>query len=275
MLQREVEQLRRQLEQLAQSGQQDGQANQQGGQSNGSPRDSEAGQRSSSQSAEQALNRLRQAEENMRRAAATPGTQADARLAAQRLRDAMQLLRGLQSQEAAGRLGAIVREADRLIAEEKAEADRAKQLKAGAGAGPAQAPETRKLAADRQKMADDVSALQEEIRRVARELNQNQAAASDKLRTALDGIDLSDLETRLQRTADWLRTGIDPNSNGTEAQIASSLHRLGDQLHSAQQALSTGGGDPAGNADAILNGVERLRPRTTTTCSSSKVATPS
>ena len=78
-------------------------------------------------------------------------------------------------------------------------------------------------------MADDLSNLQQDMRNAARELDAGQRAASGKLREALEGMDEADLETRLQRTADWLRTGIDPNGNGTEAQIASGLQRLSDQ----------------------------------------------
>ena len=196
----------------------------------------------------------------MRRAASSPGSSADARLAAERLREAVRLLGGVQSQEAAGRLGSITKETDRLIAEEKAEADRVKRLKEAAPARtPATAQEMRKLTDDRQKMADDLSNLQQDMRAAARELDANQRAASDKLRTALDGIDQSDLETRLQRTADWLRTGVDPNSNGTEAQIAAGLQRLGQDVRAAQQALGQGGPDQAANADAALSAVERLR----------------
>jgi hypothetical protein len=126
MLQREAEQLRRQIEQLAQADQQRGAGQpsaQPGGQQagqGGSSSSAQPDQTQSNQTAQRALERLRQAEEDMRRAASSPGSQADARLAAQRLRDAMQLLGGIQSQEAAGRLGSMAREADRLIAEEKA-----------------------------------------------------------------------------------------------------------------------------------------------------------
>src|SRR5437870_1757406 len=73
-------------------------------------------------------------------------------------------------------------------------------------------------------------------------------------------MDQADLETRIQRTADWLGTGIDPNANGTESQIASSLQRLSDELHQAQLALVAGGQlQGTESAEAALNNVERLR----------------
>src|SRR5205814_2093217 len=63
-----------------------------------------------------------------------------------------------------------------------------------------------------------------------------------------------------QRTADWLRTGIDPTSNGTEAQIAAGLQKLDEQVRDAQQALGGAGPrDASNNAEATLNNIERLR----------------
>jgi hypothetical protein len=257
MLQREAEQLRRQVEQLAQAVQAqgaNGSADSTGTKASSPP--GATGQASQSSSAQQAVDRLRQAEQDMRRAASNPASQADARRAAERLRDAIQLLGGIQSQEAAGRLASMAREGDRLAAEERAEAERVRQLKEGRDRS---APAARKLAEDRQKLADDLSNLESDMRRAARELEQNQRAAADRLRSALDTLDQSDLETHLQRTADWLRTGIDPNSNGTESQIASGLQRLGEQLRSAQQALVQGGRSDSPNAEALLGAVDRLR----------------
>src|SRR4029077_19021535 len=116
------------------------------------------------------------------------------------------------------------------------------------------------LATERQRMADDLASLEQNMRNAARELDSTERGASQKLREALDGVDSSDLETRIQRTADWLRTGIDPNANGTEQQIADGLQRLRDETNQAQAALGAGGPLREGtNADAALNNVERLR----------------
>src|SRR5262249_27254991 len=131
---------------------------------------------------------------------------------------------------------------------------------ANAASAQANARDLRQLADDRQKMADDLANLEQNMRNAARELSSGQRAAAEKLRGALDGIDQSDLETRLQRTADWLRSGVDPNSNGTESQVASDLQRLSDQLHQAQQSLVAGGQQQTGdNTEAALNTIERLR----------------
>jgi hypothetical protein len=277
MLQREAEQLQRQIEQLAQQNGQrsassqgsQGSPDSQGSQSSQGSQGSRGSQgqssadpraRASQQAAQQALDRLRQAQNEMRRAASDPRAASDARLAAERLREASSLLGGMQSQVATGRLGSISKEADRLAAEEKNEADRVSKLKQSPGASTT-ARDIQQLANDRQRMADDLSNLQKDMRNAARELDAGQRAASAKLREALESMDEADLETRLQRTADWLRTGIDPNGNGTEAQIASGLQRLSDQLRQAQQALVAGGQqrDGKNTAESALNNVERLR----------------
>jgi hypothetical protein len=272
MLQREAEQLQREIEQLSRQSGQNGQQSgapasgaasaqdASGAQSTGSQATGEARARQQQQAAQQALDRLRQAQDEMRRAAADPRAASDARLAAERLREASGLLGGMQSQVAAGRLGSISKEADRLSAEEKKQAERVTQLKQR-GNDPSSSGDIRQLAADRQRLADDLSTLQQDMRNAARELDAGQRAASGKLRQALQGLDDNDVETRLQRTADWLRTGIDPTSNGTESQIASGLQRLSDDVHQAQQAVVAGGQRPdAGtNAEAALDNVERLR----------------
>jgi len=87
------------------------------------------------------------------------------------------------------------------------------------------------------------------------------------LRDALTEMDNADLDNHAQRTADWLRRGINPNANGTESQIAQGLEKLKQQLQKAQQALNDekggqrGAGSQPGQSDqtAALDSVERLR----------------
>ncbi len=50
----------------------------------------------------------------------------------------------------------------------------------------------------------------------------------------------ADLTNRVQRTADWLRRGVNPNSNGTEEGISKGLEQLSQQVHQAQQGLGHG-----------------------------------
>ena len=86
---------------------------------------------------------------------------------------------------------------------------------------------------------------------------------AQKLRDALTEMDESDLDNHVQRTADWLRSGINPNSNGTESEIAQGLEKLGHALQQAQQAMGNdkGVGRDAAQGDdtAALDQIERLR----------------
>jgi hypothetical protein len=119
-----------------------------------------------------------------------------------------------------------------------------------------------KLAEDRQQLSDDLSQLEKNLRNAARELAPTQTQAASKLRDALGGLDQSDLANRVQRTADWLRRGVNPNSNGTEDGISKGLEQLSQQVHEAQQGLGTGKpsqGQGQGEQTAALDHVERFR----------------
>src|ERR1700749_5246351 len=96
------------------------------------------------------------------------------------------------------------------------------------------------MAEDRQQLSDDLSQLEKNLRNPAREMAPQQPQAASKLRDALNGMDQSDLTNRVQRTADWLRRGVNPNSNGTEDGISKGLDQLSQQVRDAQQGLGPG-----------------------------------
>jgi hypothetical protein len=264
MLRRDAEELQKQIEQLARNNQQ-GQQGAAGsssqsstGQSNGS-----ASEGSSDPRAQQALDRLRQASDDMRRAASQQQSEAEARRAADRLREATNLLGGMQQQQASGRLDSMARESDRLLSEERDQAGRLREL-GGQQGSPASGQgqldprqEQSKLADDRQHLADDLSRLQKQMRDAEHELASSQRPASSKLRDALGEMEQNDLETRVQKTADWLRRGINPNSNATESEIGHGLERLSEQMRQAQQALGSGGQQQG--AETAVDRLERLR----------------
>jgi len=284
MLQREAEELRRQMEQqLGQQGQQGGQSGAAPGQSNGKGSSagrsggSSSGGQENAQSAEQAaegrqqatqqaLDRLRQASEDMRRAASQNSSAADSRRAADRLREATDMLGRLQQQDAGSQLTSMAQTAAQLAARQKQQADHVRelmaQLNAARGNGkppkyPSEA-EIDKMVNDRQQVADDLSHLTQEMRAAARELAPTQPGASGKLRSALEGVDESDLGTRLQRSSDYLRTGN--FSDPLETALTSDLQKLGQQVSEAARAL---GNAQHGSEDAALNGalddLSRLR----------------
>jgi len=300
MLRREAEQLQQQMEQLAKNGQGQQQGGQQGarsssskqsGQQGGSSQDGsqsssqqQAGGQSSSSSSsspssaqnsdqriEQALSRLRQAGEVMKRSGTPQQNTETARKAADRLREATNLMGGAQQQLASGKLGSLSHEADRLSQEERTQADRINQFSNRQNTADAmdrdammeRLRERGRLSSDRQELSNDLSKLQRSIRETAHDMAYNQPDVSKKLRDALTQMDESDLDNHVQRSADWLRSGINPNSNGTEKEIAQGLDKLSQQLRQAQQGVGQGKpGQQArsqGDETATLGQVERLR----------------
>ncbi|MDE3116726.1 MAG: hypothetical protein KGL26_14075 [Pseudomonadota bacterium] len=276
MLRRNVQELQRQLQQMAQS-QQQGQSGSSGqsaqgqsqsqsaqGQSQGQSQGSQA-QGSSDPRIQRALDSLRQATDALNRAGSQQQSAADARRAADRLRDATEALGAMQSQQDAGRMGQMASQADQLANEQQRQSDRLRQLLQQSGRGEGNSEEAeqglwrqaQQLAQDRQRLADGVAQLQQQMRGAAREMAGNQRAAASRLRDALGNLDQSDLETRLQRSADWLRRGYAPDPI-TEPQIATDLRRLADGIRSAQQALGPEQAPNQGSESAIDN-VERLR----------------
>ena len=291
MLRREAEQLQRQLEQLTRNGQQGS------GGSSAAQQDSQQQQPSSSQSAssgrsgspssrtqpgspssqsdqriEEALRRLHRATDAMKRAGGSQQNANAGQQAADDLRQATNLLSGTQQQLASGRVGSLSREAERLTQEEHAQADRinkfASQQQSVASptdltAAMARLRERDQLARDRQQLSDDLSKLQKNLRDAAREMSPTEPNTAQKLRDALAEMDESDLDNHVQRTADWLRRGINPNSNGTETEIAQGLAKLNQQLQQAQQSVGQSKpgqlGSNQSSQSAALDQVERLR----------------
>lgn len=283
MLRREAEQLQKQMEQMAASAQggqigqrgQSGQQSQAGQQGKGGTQAGRGGGASAGAGdprVEQALNRLKEANDAMRRGAAQQGSAASARRAAEQLREATGLLSGTQKQQASGKLDQLGQEAQRLSREEQTQAERIRSLagQSGAEGGATQAEaaargaERGRLVDDRQRLSDDLSQLEKGLRETARQLAPTQPGASSKLRDALNGMDQADLGNRVQRTADWLRRGINPNSGNTEADIGKGLQSLSEQVRQARGGLGAGkpggvGAGGGGRQTAALDHVERLR----------------
>jgi hypothetical protein len=86
------------------------------------------------------------------------------------------------------------------------------------------------------------------MRTEARGLAPTQPGASNKLRSALDGLDENDLGTRMQKSSDFLRRGnfSDPLETG----LTSDLQKLGQQIGEAARAL---GGSQRTSKDAELS----------------------
>ena len=278
MLRREAEKLQEQMAQMARNGSQQGASgsqqsaagpqqgnsgSQQAGSGSSSRSSSRDGQSGSDTSIQQALERLQQAGDDMRRAASPGQNGADARRAADRLREASDLLNGLRGQEASQQLESLAREGERLSGEQRAQVERMRRAfdQAAAAARAAQGPseaslaEMEKLAGDRQRLADDLANLEKRMQDSTRSLVSADRAAAAKLRDALAGMDESDLQAKLQRSAEMIRRGMDPGGNPSEAAINSGLERLNEQLRQARQSLGNGQQGP----EEALERMARLR----------------
>jgi hypothetical protein len=288
MLRREAEELQRKMEQLARNGQQ-GSTGSPSGQQDRQPQSSQPQRGSQSsraqgsqsprsqasesgeQRVEQALQRLQQATDAMKRAGTPQNSAGAAQQASEQLHQASNLLSGTQQQFASGKLDSLAHEADRLTREEQAQADRINKFASQPAVANdaknldsmmARLHERDRLAQERQQLSNDLSNLQKNLRDASHEMASRQPGVAQKLRQALSDMDESDLDNHVQRTADWLRRGINPNANGTESEIAQGLEKLNQQLQQAQKGVGQGKpGEPRGQSDqtAALDQVERLR----------------
>ncbi|HTB64585.1 MAG TPA: hypothetical protein VK727_00050 [Steroidobacteraceae bacterium] len=285
MLRRQAEELQRQLEQLARNGQSGSQSGAQSGQSSQSGQSGQAGQsgKSGTQAGQsggragrenagkgkgdadaatstirQAMNRLREAQESMRRAVDQRDT-AGARRAAEGLRDAMAALGGLQRNDSANQVEELGKKAEQLAGRARQQQDQLKDMIAhptGAGRAGRPLPTPDAMIDARQQLADDVGRLEQSLRDAEREALKGNRDAAGKLRDSLSNLDESDVQTRLQRSADLMRRGYNPAADSAENDIPDALARLGE---SVRQAARASGNGPA--TDEALSAVQRFRAR--------------
>lgn len=284
MLRRKADELQQQIEQLARNSGQQGNSSAQGGQQGSrSSQGSQGGQQGSASSrsqgagssgqgesgesgsdrdstaasARQALNRLRQAEDEMRRAV-DEHNGAAARRAADQLREAMNLLAGLQQQDISHQLDSLGSQANRLADEQQQQSGRMGALRGGRSLrDPQNANDVQGLIDDRQRLADELARLTRDMRTAQSQAQERNHDAAAKLRDALGDLESADTETHLQRSADMLRRGYAPLNDDAENQIAADLKHLQEQLGQARSAMADGHSP----SDDALDSVERLRSR--------------
>jgi Domain of unknown function (DUF4175) len=218
----------------------------------------------------QALDRLQRAIDTMRNSSDPGRDRMNAQQAAEQLRQASNLLAATQQRLASNKVDSLAREAERLLHEESIQAGRINKF-AGQDAPNltdlntmlTRRRELTQLAQDRQQLSDDLSGLQRNIRGAAGEMAPNQPGVAQSLRDALTEMDNSDLDNRMQRTADWLRRGVDPGSRGTEDGIAQGLTKLSQQLEQASkgmgQAKQREEQSSEQNQAELMDQIERLR----------------
>jgi hypothetical protein len=108
----------------------------------------------------------------------------------------------------------------------------------------------------RQKLADDVGRLEQSLRDAERETLKGNRQAAAKLRDALSGLDESNIQSRLQASADHLRMGYNPGGDSAESDIPDELAKFGESVRDASRAA---GETPA--PDEALTSMQRFRER--------------
>src|SRR5262249_21948051 len=142
----------------------------------------------------------------------TPQGDAEARRAADRLKEAQELLSRLRKQQSGGTMDDLVKQADKL-ADQQQGFDRKMRQTFGTpamgqqggqerGASPQQSEQ---LAGEKQQMLGDLKKLEQEMQRAARDMAATERKASSKLRDALGNMQQEELPLRMQWSADAIR----------------------------------------------------------------------
>jgi hypothetical protein len=277
MLRREAEELQRKMEQLSrnqqgqpqsgqpqsgqpQSGQPQSGRPQSGQPQSGQPQSGQGGQMSSQQ-LQRAIEQLRQAQQDMRQSTSTQN-EADSRRAAERLKEARDVLAGLRQQQAAGSVDDLARQAD-AIASRQQESNAKMRRAFGApgqqqaqGATPQQAEE---LAREKEQLANDYQRLEQDMGSTARNTLGTNRLLSSKLRDALGQVQQNEINNRLRLSADYLRRGNGAAATMRDAVTTQALNSLRDQLHEIQKAA---GGEPRGGGDQDRQALEQALAQT-------------
>jgi len=260
LLKREAEELRRKMEEMARSqssqlsrdGQQGQQSGSQSGQQsqqpllNGKPLD-----QASTQSAamNRAIERLKQAARDMQNTGSPMNqggqqSEAEARQAVERLREAREMLAGARKEQAAEEVKDFAHRSEQL-AQEQQEFENTVRHAAGSsgqdlGQGQMSMRQPRNmrdqggpLTTEQQKLLDELTKLEEDMQRSARDMAGSQPAASSKLREALGEMQQQELRLKMKWSLEYLRHGMTEYSLSREMAVTQGLSQLRDRLREA------------------------------------------
>ena len=249
----------------------------------------------------QSMEALRRAEEAMRQAVDNRDPAARQRAASQ-LAEAQNLLKDMLHQRAGGAVSDLAEKAQQLARNQKDVADRIKDLYGakgintartgelnGQGDGSPMMPEMngpdyggnwyrrrffpesarpatdreKALAAENEKLAQQMKQLQQEMQQQARGMGGEQPESARKLRKALSDAEQEELALRMQKNSDWLRQGYGSQTWPMEDSITAGTEQLSRQLREAQQAQQAVNGakpgDDASGNDKMTQALAQVR----------------
>lgn len=288
MLKREAEELRRKMEQLARSqssaqgqqgqqGQESRESQGQRGQQGQQGRQSSGGGQSSALN--RAIERLAEATRDMQNAGnaqnqGTPQSEAEARRAAERLREAREMLAGEGRQQAGEQVEELARKTQQLAEEQKNFEQRMRQAlgsmvqdeQSGQQGRPGllqpgtSRRQTEPLQTEEKKLIEELTQIQKDMQKAARDMAATQPSVSNKLRDALGEAQKQDLGMKMGVSVEVMRRhrGEEAYALIQQPAVTQGLNQLRDRVREAQGALNR---DQAGGNDleAALGRAERLR----------------
>jgi len=269
-LRREAEELRRQMEQLSRQNSSGSQSSQQNGsQQEASSGSQGQGSSSGDRTLKQAFDRLSRATDDMRQAASQPDQRdAAARRAAERLKEAQDILHGMRRGQSSSQLSELGDRAERLLDQQREFTDKMRQAfgaeslsnnKGQDASGRDGREQNQRLGAEKEQMARDLERLQSDAQRAARDLQGSQPQASQKLREGLSEVQQNEVQLRMRYAANWIRNGRGAFLVGGEAVTTASLGKLRDDIRDAQQMVDRSGeGDKSGSGDKNEQALQRL-----------------
>jgi hypothetical protein len=302
-LRREAEQLRQELQRQQRQQQQSQSGSQSQSASSASSASSGQSKSSSSQSASQrdavrkAMEALSKAEDEMRNAASHQDASAQQR-AANQLAQAQESMRNMMHQQANSGLSDLAEKARQLAEAQKDLGQRVKKMYGAEGVNTARTQEDgtpdmpemngpgyaggwyrrrmqpvpdqpatgqeKSLAAEGDKLADQVQQLQNELQRQAQSLAGQQPEATRKMRKALSDAEQEEIAVRMKKSDDWLRQGFGSKTWPVEDSITEATKHLSKQIEEARQSAEKGqqaGSQPGGEGSLgqALSEVRSLR----------------
>ena len=272
MLRREAEELRRKMEEMARS-QSAAQGSQ--GQQGQEGREGQQSQQAGGQSAamNRAIQRLAEAMREMQNAGSpqnqgTPQSEAEARRAAERLREAREMLAGERKQEASQQMSELAKKTQQLAEEQQNFEKNMRQAFGIGGQENPGAPSLRQpgtsrqqvgqISAQQQELLKKLTDLEEEMQKAARDMAGSQPSASRNLRDALGEMQQRELRLKMKWSLEVLRRGMPEYALTRQPEVTQGLSRLHDRVQEAQSGLNR---QPSGGQDieSALARAERLR----------------
>jgi hypothetical protein len=214
------------------------------------------------ESLSQSINDMRDAQSQQGGAAAA---EANARRAADRLKEAQQMLQGMRQNQTAGQVDNLVQQAEDLARRQQAFEGQMRRTFGQANQKGVTQQQAQQMVQDRDGEIQDLKNLEKGMTNAVRDLQNTQRKAATKMRETLSEMQQAELARDMQRNADWIRRGIGQYGLMSEATVTQGMNEIRDQLKQVQQMLAQSGGKDDKQAqgdkqaEATLAQVEKLR----------------